>query len=168
MIENITDSNAKKEISEKRKKLDNIVETPREEDKVKQSVEIENEESSPTERKKHMPFSQKITNSMAGATTKDFSELLTTKEYKEFTKKQTDRIVDALEGLDIGGTGTGGGGGGGIGIPGIDLPGGKGNPGGKPGMPKPGMPKPGLPKPGVPPGVPVAGSAAAAAGALTA
>jgi hypothetical protein len=131
MIENITDSNAKKEISEKRKKLDNIVETPREEDKVKQSVEIENEESSPTERKKHMPFSQKITNSMAGATTKDFSELLTTKEYKEFTKKQTDRIVDALEGLDIGGGDSGGGGGGGIGIPGmdIDLPGGRGKTG---------------------------------------
>ena len=168
MIENITDSNAKKEISEKRKKLDNIVETPREEDTVKQSVEIENEEPASTERKKHVPFSQKMTNLMAGATTKDFSELLTTKEYKEFTKKQTDRIVDTLEGLDIGGTG-GGGGGGGIGIPGIDidLPGGKGNPGGKPGMPKPGMPKPGLPKPGVPPGVPVAGSAAAAAGVVT-
>jgi len=178
MIENITDSNAKKEISETRKKLDNIVETPSEGDKVKKSIEtaqeppaedklkkssdMENEETTQTERKLHVPFSQKIkqsfsekmTNSMAGATTKDFSQLLTTKEYKEFTKKQTDRIVDALEGLDIGG----GGGSGGIGVPGldVDLPDGKDgkkNQRGrvpKPGTPKPGTPKPGTPKPGMP------------------
>jgi hypothetical protein len=160
MIENITDSNAKKEISETRKKLDNIVETPSEGDKVKKSVEIENEETTPTERKRHMPFSQKITNSMAGATTKDFGGLLTTKEYKEFTKKQTDRIIDALEGSGSGGGDGGGGDGGGFGIPGIDidLPGGNGSdrkggrggrgraPTGRPGLPKPGMPKPGMPK----------------------
>jgi len=143
MIENITDSNVKNEISEKRKKLDNIVETSPEEDKVKKSVEIENEEPTSTERKKHVPFSQKIkqsfsekmTSSMAGATTKDFGELLTTKEFKAFTQKQTDRIVDALEGLDIGGGG-GGGDDGGIGMPGVDIdlpdgPDGKNNKGGR-------------------------------------
>lgn len=161
MIENITDSNAKKEISETRKKLDSIVETPSEGDKVKKSVEIENEETTPTERKRHMPFSQKITNSMAGATTKDFGGLLTTKEYKEFTKKQTDRIIDALEGSGSGGGG--GDSGSGFGIPGIDidLPGGngpdrKGKQGrapkpGRPGLPKPGMPKPGMPRFKMPP-----------------
>jgi hypothetical protein len=171
MIENITDSNAKKEISETRKKLDNIVETPSEGDKVKKSIEIENEETTPTERKRHMPFSQKITNSMAGATTKDFGGLLTTKEYKEFTKKQTDRIIDALEGSSSDGGDVGGGTGGGFDIPGIDidLPRGKGKPGmPKPGMPKPGTPKPGLPKPGLPPIPPAAAAAAVVTGVVAA
>jgi len=192
MIENITDSNAKKEISETRKKLDNIVETPSEGDKVKKSIEtaqeppvedklkksgdMENEETTQTERKSHVPFSQKIkqsfsekmTNSMAGATTKDFSQLLTTKEYKEFTKKQTDRIVDALEGLDIGGSGSDSGG---IGIPGLDVDSPDGKDDKKKGRkgrgrgPRPGTPKPGMPKPGVPP-IPATAAAAVTSAAV--
>jgi hypothetical protein len=105
-------------------------------------------------------LSTKIGKAVAENITRGIGLLLTTKDFKQISEKNTDNIIEALQGLN-----TGGGGGGN----GIDIPGGTPGKGNKTNIPKtdiPGTPPPGG---GQPPKVPplAAGSPLLAAGVVT-
>jgi hypothetical protein len=104
-------------------------------------------------------FARKVGVAVAENTIREFSLLLTTKDFKELSEKNTDKLIDALQGLNAGSSGSTNIGG---------IPGG-GNKPGTPGTPKtniPGTPPPGG---GQPPKIPplAAGSPLLAAGVVT-
>jgi len=81
-------------------------------------------------------FAQRMGKAVADNISNSFAPLLKTAEYKQFTKDQTTRIVDALEGMGGGEGGDDSGGGG------FDIPGAPGGNNSKGGTPKGGASKP--------------------------